>query len=143
MTLITLFLLLRLKSFVLLAIRRRHPELEDSPDRRQPSVGAHVDQSTASAIALVHKHLPASDAPKLLERRFQIINLWRPIANPTIDWPLTLCDYRSVDPENDTFPIALFYPNRESEAIGIKYNENHKWKYLYGMAPEEIVLIKW
>ena len=132
----------RLKLPVLLAIRHRRPGEADST-RRQPFVQTHVDQTTASSIALVHRHLPASDVSKLLERRFQIINLWRPIANPAIDWPLALCDYRSVDPKNDTFQIALVFPERESETMGIKHNENHKWKYLYGMTPEEIILIKW
>lgn len=124
-------------------IRRRRPgEVDDSPDRRQPVAQVHVDQTTASAIARVHRHLPASDAPKLLERRFQIVNLWRPIANPAVDWPLALCDYRSVDLKRDSFPVALIFPDREGETLGIKFNENHKWKYLHGMTPEEIVLIK-
>ena len=103
----------------------------------------HIDQSAASAVARVHKHLPASDVPKLLERRFQIINLWRPIAFPALDWPLALCDYRSVDLKRDVFPVALIYPDREGETLAVKYNENYKWKYLHGMTPEEIVLIKW
>jgi len=128
---------------VLLALRRRRPGVADSADLRQPAAGVHVDQSTAAAIARVHRHLPASDAQKLLERRFQIINLWRPIANPAVDWPLALCDHRSVDVERDTFPVTLIFPHREGETLGVKYNETHKWKYLHGMTPEEIVLIKW
>jgi len=123
-------------------IRRRRPgQVDDSPDRRQPVAQVHVDQTTKSSIARVHRHLPASDAPKLLEKRFQIINLWRPIGHPAIDWPLALCDYRSVAP-NDTYPVALVYPDREGETLGVKYNENYKWKYLHGMTPDEIVLIK-
>ena len=138
------YLASEIKLVVLLAIRRRRPgEIDDSPDRRQPVTQVHVDQTAASSVARVHRHLPASDAPKLLERRFQIINLWRPIGNPAIDWPLGLCDYRSVDIKKDTFPVALIYPEREGETMGVKYNPNHKWKYLYGMTPEEIVLIKW
>jgi len=124
-------------------IRRRRPEqVDDAPDRRQPVAQVHVDQTTASSIARVHRHLPASDAPKLLEKRFQIINLWRPISHPAIDWPLALCDYRSIDIKKDVFPVALVYPDREGETMGVKSNENHKWKYLYGMTPDEIVLIK-
>ncbi|KAH9476240.1 Aspirochlorine biosynthesis protein N [Psilocybe cubensis] len=123
-------------------IRRRRPgQVDDHPDRRQPVAQVHVDQTTRSSIARVHRHLPASDAPKLLEKRFQIINLWRPIGHPAIDWPLALCDYRSVEP-NDTVPVALVYDDREGETLGVKYNPNHKWKYLHGMTPEEIVLIK-
>ena len=102
----------------------------------------HVDQTTPSSIARVHRHLPASDVPKLLAGRFQIINLWRPIANPALDWPLALCDYRSVD-AHDPFPVALVYPDHEGETYGVKYNKNHRWTYLHGMTPEEIVLIKW
>ena len=130
---------------MLLAIRRRRPEEPnaDSSDLRQPASQVHVDQSTSAAIARVHKHLPASEVPKLLEGRFQIINLWRPIAIPALDWPLALCDYRSVDIKKDTFPVALVFPHRQGETLGVKYNENHKWKYLRGMTPEEIVLIKW
>ena len=103
----------------------------------------HVDQTTASAIARVHRHLPPSDAPALLERRFQIINLWRPISHAAYDWPLALCDYRSVDPKTDLVPSDLIYPDRKGETNAVKYNASHKWKYLKGMEPEEFVLIKW
>ena len=131
-------------SAVPLAIRRRRPgEADDSADRRQPVSQVHVDQTTASAIARVHRHLPASEVPKLLENRFQIINLWRPIATPTLDWPLALCDYRSIDLKHEVIPVKLIFPDREGETLGVKYSENHKWKYLSGMTPEEFVLIKW
>ncbi|KAF8625942.1 hypothetical protein AX17_006668 [Amanita inopinata Kibby_2008] len=124
-------------------IRRHRPgHIDGSADTRQPVALAHVDQTTASSIARVHRHLPAPDVPDLLKRRFQIINLWRPIANPAIEWPLTLCDYRSVDPKSDVFPVALIYPDREGETMSIKYNPNHKWKYVRGMTPDDIVLIK-
>ncbi|KAF5323244.1 hypothetical protein D9619_013505 [Psilocybe cf. subviscida] len=124
-------------------IRRRRPgQIDDSPGRRQPVIQVHVDQTPASAIARVHRHLPAEDAPKLLEKRFQLINLWRPIENPAIDWPLGLCDYRSVEPEKDPFPMALIYPDREGEIMGVQYNPKHNWKYLYGMTTDEVVLIK-
>ncbi|KAF9552783.1 hypothetical protein CPC08DRAFT_714305 [Agrocybe pediades] len=124
-------------------IRRRNPDqIGDSPDKRQPVPQAHVDQTAAAAIDRVHRHLPESEAPKLLKKRFQIINLWRPISHPAWDWPLALCNYRSVDPENDTAPVTLRFPNRKGETMGVKYNPNQKWKYLYGMTPDEVVLIK-
>lgn len=127
-----------------LAIRRRRPgEADDSPERRQPVSLVHVDQTTASSIARVHRHLPPSDAPALLKRRFQIINLWRPISCAALDWPLALCDFRSVDVKKDLAPVALIYPDREGETFGVKFNEGHKWKYMRGMEPDEFVLIKW
>ena len=129
--------------FFLSAIRRRSPGEPDSVSRRQPVAQVHVDQTATSSIARVNRHLPAPDVPKLLEGRFQIINLWRPIAVPAVDWPLALCDYRSVDLEKDTFPVARISAESTGETMRVKYNENHKWKYLHGMTPDEIVLIKW
>ena len=128
---------------MLLVFRRRRPGEIDSPGRRQPIAQVHIDQTAATSITKVHKYLPASDVPKLLEHRFQIINLWRPVAAPVVDWPLALCDFRSFDLEKDTFPVALIFPDRKGETVGLKYDENHKWKYLHAMTPEEIVLIKW
>ncbi|KAJ3562997.1 hypothetical protein NP233_g9224 [Leucocoprinus birnbaumii] len=123
--------------------RLRVPGQTDSgPARRQPVNLAHVDQSYKASINRVHRHLPAEEVPELLKRRFQIINLWRPIGNPALDWPLALCDYRSVKPEKDTYPVALIYPDREGETLGVKYSPEHRWKYLRGMTPDEIVLIK-
>ncbi|KAJ4000337.1 hypothetical protein F5050DRAFT_1563172 [Lentinula boryana] len=124
-------------------IRRRRPgELDSDPSKRQPVSNVHVDQTSKSAVNRVHRHLPESEAPELLRNRFQIINLWRPISNPAYDWPLTLCDFRSIDKDRDLVPIALLYPDREGETYGVKYSPEHKWKYLKGMTPEEIVLIK-
>ncbi|KIK39434.1 hypothetical protein CY34DRAFT_808271 [Suillus luteus UH-Slu-Lm8-n1] len=124
-------------------IRRRRPgEPDDSPQKRQPVPLVHVDQTTSSSIARVHRHLPPTEAPSLLRRRFQIINIWRPISHAAVDWPLALCDFRSVDVKKDLLPVALIYPDREGETFGIKYNPNHQWKYMKAMTPEEFVLIK-
>ncbi|KAF8184823.1 hypothetical protein BJ912DRAFT_495983 [Pholiota molesta] len=124
-------------------IRRRRPgQVDDSPENRQPVAQAHVDQSTAAAVARVHRHLPAAEVPALLAGRFQIINLWRPIEYAAVDWPIALCDYRSVDVGKDVLPVTLVYPDHEGETLGVKANENHKWKYLHGMTPDEVALIK-
>ncbi|KAJ7278463.1 hypothetical protein C8J57DRAFT_1307042 [Mycena rebaudengoi] len=124
-------------------IRRRRPnEIDDGPTKRQPVSQAHIDQSSAAAVARVHRHLPAEDVPELLKHRFQIINLWRPISHAAVDWPLALCDFRSVDPKTDIVPVALVYPDREGETLGVKYNPKHRWTYFSGVTPEEAILIK-
>ncbi|KAK0227034.1 hypothetical protein EDD85DRAFT_854596 [Armillaria nabsnona] len=124
-------------------IRRRRPgESGDSPDKRQPAAMTHVDQTFKATVARVHRHLPQEDVPGLLAKRFQIINLWRPIENPATDWPLALCHFSSVDPEKDLEPIALIYPDREGEVCGVKYNERQRWGYFKDMRPDEFVLIK-
>ncbi|TFK96336.1 hypothetical protein BDV98DRAFT_555431 [Pterulicium gracile] len=125
-------------------IRRRRPgQVDNSPQTRQPAAAAHVDQTTKASIARVHKHLPPSEAPELLKKRFQIINVWRPITNAALEWPLALCDYNTVNEKQDAIPTALIYPNREpGEIFSIKHNPNQRWKYLRGMGTDEGVLIK-
>ncbi|EKM75015.1 hypothetical protein AGABI1DRAFT_116593 [Agaricus bisporus var. burnettii JB137-S8] len=120
---------------------RRPGEPETSSERRQPVSLAHVDQTTAASIIRVRRHLP-EEADTLLKRRFQIINLWRPIENPALDWPLALCDFRSVDMESDLFPVTTLFPTHTGETMAVKYNPKHQWKYQHGTTPDEVVLIK-
>ncbi|TFK48907.1 hypothetical protein OE88DRAFT_1683477 [Heliocybe sulcata] len=123
-------------------IRRRRPdETEDTPDKRQPVPRVHVDQTTDSATRRVHRHLPPSEAPLLVQRRFQIINLWRPIKHAALDWPLAFCDFNSVDAK-DFVPTTLVYPDYNGETMSVNFNPSHKWKYLRGMTPDEFALIK-
>ncbi len=125
------------------AIRRSNPDdLEDTPQKRKPVQQVHVDQTTASSIARVHRHVPDL-APELLKLRFQIINLWRPISHPAYEFPLALCDYRSVDAKRDLVPTILRYDDHDGETNSVKFDEGHKWKYVRGMRPDEVVLIKW
>ncbi|KAF9806708.1 hypothetical protein IEO21_08566 [Rhodonia placenta] len=126
-------------------VRRRRPgERDDAPDRRQPVPQVHIDQTAASATARMHRHLPPADVPALLRRRFQILNLWRPLGHPARDWPLALCDFRSVDRARDVVPITLRYPAPASsgETYGVRFAPGHRWWYMRGMRPDEFVLIK-
>ncbi|KAH7923063.1 hypothetical protein BV22DRAFT_1106303 [Leucogyrophana mollusca] len=126
-------------------VRRHRPGDHDTDEtKRQPVSQVHIDQTPASATARVHRHLPADEAQELVNKRFQIIiiNLWRPITHPAIDHPLALCDYRSVDAAGDLVPVALIYPDREGETMGVKFNADHRWKYQREMRQDEVVLIK-
>ncbi|KAF8627562.1 hypothetical protein AX15_004368 [Amanita polypyramis BW_CC] len=122
-------------------VRRNTGEVDASPEKRQPVRFVHIDQTTPAAISRVHRHLP-DEAPERLKRRFQVINLWRPIEVPALEWPLALCDFRSVNREEDIFPVRHIYPNHEGETFSVKYSPNHKWKYLRGITPDEVALIK-
>lgn len=103
----------------------------------QPAWGAHVDYTSKSAVLPVERFLPAAEVPFLLQRRFQIINIWRPISHPAFDCPLALCDYRSMNPQEDTFSVRREGRGIVEEMLSVKYNENQKWKYFYGMKPDE------
>ena len=72
--------------------------------KRQPASQVHIEQTPDSAAARVRRHLPAADVPVLLARRFQIINLWRPIGGEAWDWPLRCATGAAPRPRTTSRP---------------------------------------
>lgn len=91
---------------------RRH----DPSSARQPVQQVHVDQTPNAAEARVRRHLPAGEVDELLEGRFQLINVWRPIGHPASDFPLAVVDWRTTAPA-DLVKVDLLYPTR-NRALG-------------------------
>lgn len=87
-------------------IRRR-----DKTSPRQPVQQVHVDQTPGAAEARVRRHLPHDEADALLQKRYQIINVWRPIGHAATDFPLGVIDWRTTAAE-DFVPVDLLYPQR-------------------------------
>lgn len=100
-------------------IRKR---VKDAP--RQPVQQVHVDQSVGAAETRVRRHVPEGEAEELLKGRYQIINVWRPIAHKAEDFPLAVIDWRSTDP-GDFIPVDLLYPKR-APLGATSGNEGHK-----------------
>jgi len=123
-------------------LRRR---LDGAEDRavgvpRQPATRVHVDQTIRSGPQRV-RDLMGDEAEALLRRRAAIVNVWRPIARPALDWPLALGDARSIDPA-DLLPSELRFQNRTGEIYGLAYNPDQRWFYVPRLQPDEVVLIK-
>ncbi|KAI1176416.1 methyltransferase [Nemania sp. FL0916] len=93
-------------------IRRRVPGAARAPVQQ-----VHVDQTAAAAEARVRRHLPADEQEDLLKTRFQLINVWRPIAHAATDHPLAVIDWRSTRRE-DFVPVDLLYPKRKDSVMG-------------------------
>jgi hypothetical protein len=144
-------------------IRRR-----DKSSPRQPVQQVHVDQTPGAAEARVRRHLPQDEAETLLQGRYQIINVWRPIENAASDFPLAVIDWRTTA-ESDFIPVDLLYPKRQDaddddrgkealpdpanytstegyeakgETFGVAENKSHKFYYMKDMVPDEVMLLK-
>jgi len=121
-------------------IRRAPVDIRDGTIQlRGPGKRVHIDQSYRASEDRVKYHLPG-EADELLKKRFQIINVWRPIKTILKD-PLALADAHSV-PENDLIPAALIYPNRNGETFVVKPNPKHQWYFKYAQRPDEPLFIK-
>ncbi|KAF6789070.1 hypothetical protein CSOJ01_14859 [Colletotrichum sojae] len=120
-------------------IRRPNPTASHSDEERRPVKRAHIDQSEWAAMNQVTRHL-GPDAPRLLQSRFQIINVWRPIQTIYKD-PLAVCDSHSV-PDDDILPVKLVYPDWVGEPCTILPNRKHRWYYKNNQTPDEVMFIK-
>jgi hypothetical protein len=116
-------------------IRRSHPDAHRAPVTR-----VHIDQTAASTIARVRLHAP-EEAEQLLQGRYRIINVWRPLNGPVMAHPLAVADSATVR-DSDLVPVEHRYPDRNGETAAVQYNPGQKWYYWSGMTNEERLLLK-
>jgi hypothetical protein len=123
-------------------IRRRIPGATDRATGipRQPVPRVHNDYTVKSGPQRV-RDLLGAEAEALLQKRFSVINVWRPIRGPVHDSPLAVSDARSVA-NGDLVATDLIYPDRTGEIYYVKFNPEHKWYYAPAMRDDEVMLIK-
>ena len=107
---------------------------------KMPAKGVHNDYTAWSSPKRV-RDLMGDEAEALLQNRFAIINLWRPIRGPLVESPLALCDAQSLEDEN-LIASDLKYPDRTGETYSITYNPNQRYYYFPRMQADEAVLIR-
>ena len=120
-----------------------------------PAAGVHVDYApghVAGMVARAHaRHLP--DAPAF--RRAVVTSTWRVFSPPPQDWPLALCDARTVAAGDgatvttwfvDELPADPFGPVDHLTPVGsswkTRHSPGHAWWYFPGMTRDEVLLIK-
>jgi hypothetical protein len=110
---------------------------------REPVGRAHNDFTLKSGPERARNELEARglDADALLERRFALINLWRPIGQTVEKWPLALCDARSIA-AGDLVATDLVYPDRVGEIYAMQFNPRQRWFHFPRVTPDEAILIK-
>lgn len=107
---------------------------------QMPVKAAHNDYTEGSGPQRVHDLLP-DRATSLLERRFAVINVWRPIVGPVLRSPLAVLDATSMQPE-DFVATDLVYKDRVGEIYTIRYSPEHRWYFLSAMQTDDVLLLK-
>jgi hypothetical protein len=108
---------------------------------REPVRRVHDDQTFVSAPKRVRRHLSAEEAAVRLQRRFAIVNFWRPVGAAVEQQPLALCDARSITAA-DLLPSDLVYPDWTGETYAFAFNPGHRWYWYPRQTPEEATLLK-
>jgi hypothetical protein len=110
----------------------------DGPN--EPVRFPHNDYTESSGPQRVRDLLP-DEADRLLQRRFAVINVWKPIGWPVEVAPLAVCDARTIGP-GDLVETDLLYRDRKGEVYSMRFAAAHRWYYFPLMRPDEAMLLK-
>jgi hypothetical protein len=124
----------------------------------QPPAGeAHVDFTPARAEPLARTIYEKTFPEGKGYSRFIASSLWRTFSDPPQDYPLAVCDARSVG-RDEGIPNTMFIVDRlpdEQTMLGQMENEKgapaaaifhfnpaHRWWYFSGMTRDEVLMFK-
>lgn len=106
---------------------------------RGPVTKTHCDQSYVGAEKRLRWELP-EEADELLKKRYQIINIWRPIKTIRKD-PVAVADSFSV-PDEDLISASILENGHDGRQWIVRPNLEHRWYFKHLLGPEEVLLIK-
>ena len=121
-------------------VRASDPEIREAKQIREPAFLVHNDYTANSGFVCLQENLGA-DAEQLALGRFQILNVWRPLVDPVEDYPLALCDARSLKAE-DLITTERRAPNHTGEIQLAVHDNQQRWFYFSEMRPHEVLLFK-
>ena len=121
-------------------IRTSHQQARGVGLPREAVLRVHNDYTLKSGPQRVRDLVP-EEAEARLQKRFAIVNVWRPIVGPLQQFPLALGDAASLAAD-DILATDLIYPDRVGEIYSIAYNPAQRWFYFPEMSRDEVVLIK-
>ena len=121
-------------------IRASDSELRERKQVREPAYLVHNDYTSNSGFVCLKESL-GEEAEILARGRFQIVNIWRPLVDPVEDFPLALCDKRSLK-SADLVDTERRAPNHTGEIQLALHTDEQRWFYFSNMRPDEVLLFK-
>ncbi len=110
-----------------------------------PALYPHGDTTDSSAVELAERIMAYVPGGELKDfSRWAHINMWRPITPPPQDYPLALCDARSISEADRELVVAHTEVRDMGEMVfgttGYLYNPDHRWCYFSQMTPDEVLV---
>ena len=78
---------------------------------------------------------------RLLQNRYAIINVWKPIHGPVKQIPLAVCDARTIK-LGQLLDSDIVYADRIGEVSMLTHGPEQQWYYVPEMLSTEVLLIK-
>jgi hypothetical protein len=112
----------------------------------KPARYAHADNTDVSAQELF-EHITAAAGGRLPPNaRWAMYNMWRAVSPPPQDFPLAVCDARSVRADDEVTVTAVTGTRDVGEmrhdTTGYRYNPEHRWHFYPNMTRDEVIVFK-
>jgi len=112
----------------------------------KPARYAHADNTDTSAVGLVEMVAQFVDDLDLGDySRWALYNLWRAVTPPPQDFPLAVCDARTVTPRDEVTVAAVTEEHGfdiRHDTTGYLHNPAHEWHYFRDMTRDEVLVFK-
>ncbi|KAH7071333.1 hypothetical protein BKA63DRAFT_555283 [Paraphoma chrysanthemicola] len=91
-------------------------------------------------LKCVYKSPPIENAKKHTDSN--VASVWRLICpGPNNDWPLGLCDWRTVDIEDDIIDNDVVFEGNATENTLLYYNRKHQWYWKSDMGMDDVIVL--
>ena len=125
------------------------PEQREKYNARDPVPAPHSDFSDESAEQRM-RDVFGNKIGNRLHRRFAMVNAWRSMTSNIEQWPLAVCDARTINEDLlvDTYRHAphraepSFEYSRSSSTRHATFDSGHRWFYFPEMQRNEVLLFK-
>ena len=112
----------------------------------KPARYAHADNTDSSAQELFGYIKAAAGDQLPPNARWALYNMWRAVSPPPQDFPLAVCDARSVA-AGDEVTVTAVTTSREAgdlrhDTTSYVHNPQHRWHYYPDMTRDEVIVFK-
>ncbi len=121
--------------------RTYNDAVREANNTRAPVKAVHNDYTDRSARQRLKDIMGDEEAGGLLEKRFAIVQTWRPINHPVMTEPFALADGQTV-PNSSFVELERRYRYRTAVTYHCAYDPGHRFYYLKEMTPEETYIFK-
>jgi hypothetical protein len=112
----------------------------------KPARYPHADNTDASALELANLFdIFVDDFDLTAYRRWAMYNVWRAITPPPQDFPLAVCDARSVSATDEVTVTAIteeLQGDIVHDTMSYVHNPAHRWYYFPDMTIDEVIVFK-
>ncbi|KAK6507664.1 hypothetical protein TWF481_006086 [Arthrobotrys musiformis] len=126
-------------------VRKRDPDFpritRTYVDYEQPARRPHTDCSQKGSYMNLEHSFPGQEE-FWKGKEFDILNVWRPLIGPCDDWPLALCDWTSVDQDNDIRLNDALRRDRVDENSLLHFNPSHRWYFIRNHSIDDLIVFR-